>query len=241
MGIAKYIKEAEKTFGTTNNPAHLFYIMPDGLWLDGSGAHWMDTEEEKQQHRNTTRSRQADHGDVGELSFISTSGVGAMLDFMYLCDAARADTISGYLAIMQGNKYFKKIVQSYAKARQGQYAAVAIYSQKGYIVAETEFENIQPRKLQAWYEEHMNDKPTQVRASLQEVKAIMIEEKDTITLDIPLIMRLFELCREGIKDDVHLHTLTEALITLQMQKDVISMEDYPAILKIADIKGDVGY
>ena len=68
-----------------------------------------------------------------------------------------------------------------------------------------------------------------------------IQEKDTITLDIPLTMRLFELCREGINDDVHLHTLTEALINIQMQKDVISMEDYPAILKMADIKGDVGY
>lgn len=241
MGIASYIKEAKEHFGITTNPAHLFYIMPDGSWLDGSGAHWLDDEQQKERHRQTHKARDVDHGDVNELEFIKSSGVGAMLDFMYLCDAARADTIDGYLAIMQGNKYFRKIVQSFAKARQGKYAAVAIYSYDGFIVAETEFENIQPRKLQAWYEEHMNDKPTRIRANLQQIEATMIEEKDTLTIDIPLIMRLFELCREGINDDVHLHTLTEALINIQMQKDVISMEDYPAILKMADIKGDVGY
>lgn len=68
-----------------------------------------------------------------------------------------------------------------------------------------------------------------------------MQEENTITLDIPLIMRLFELCREGIKDDVHLHTLTAALIEIQSRNSVITMDQYSEILRIADITGDVGY
>ena len=62
-----------------------------------------------------------------------------------------------------------------------------------------------------------------------------IEKIDTISIDIPLAIRLFELCRETIKDDVHLHTLTEALIELRTQKEVLTMDDYDQILILADI------
>lgn len=75
---------------------------------------------------------------------------------------------------------------------------------------------------------------------MKKIKA-EIEAIDTIVLDLPLTMRLFELCREGIKDDVHLHTLAAALLSLRTKKQCLTMEDYPAILKMADIKGDVGY
>lgn len=133
----QFAKKAVKFFGTTNNPKLLFYIMPDGSWLDGSGACFLESEEEKLEHLKHTKTRQNDHGDVASLDFIPYSGTGAMLEFMHLTDAARADADSGYLAIMQGNKHFKTIAQSFAKANLGKYAAIAIYSYDGYIIAET--------------------------------------------------------------------------------------------------------
>ena len=231
----QFAKKAVKFFGTTNNPKLLFYIMPDGSWLDGSGACFLDSEKEKLEHLKYIRTRQNDHGDVASLDFIPYSGTGAMLEFMYLTDAARADANSGYLAIMQGNKHFKTIAQSFAKANLGKYAAIAIYSYGGYIVAETEFDNTQPRKLVAWFEEHMHDKPTKVKANTMKKITAEIEALDTIIMDLPLTMRLFELCRESIKDDIHLHTLTSALLDLRTQKECLTMDDYPAILKMADI------
>lgn len=65
-----------------------------------------------------------------------------------------------------------------------------------------------------------------------------IEKLDAIVLDLPLIIRIFELCKESIKDDVHIHTLTEALLDLMTEKDYLTMDDYPAILELADIKPD---
>ena len=231
----QFAEKAAKHFGITNNPLHLFYILPDGSWLDGSGAYWFDTLDSRLKYLRTTKYRILDHIDVGELNFISSSGFDATLDFMHMADAARADTIAGYLAIMQGNKHFKTIAQSFAKANLGKYAAIAIYSYDGYIVAETEFNNTQPRKLVAWFEEHMHDKPTKVKANTMKKIIAEIEALDTIVMDLPLTMRLFELCRESIKDDIHLHTLTSALLDLRTQKECLTMDDYPAILKMADI------
>ena len=62
-----------------------------------------------------------------------------------------------------------------------------------------------------------------------------IEKLDTLVLDLPLAMRLFELCKETIKDDIHIHTLTTALLDLRTKKECLTMDDYPAILKMADI------
>lgn len=65
-----------------------------------------------------------------------------------------------------------------------------------------------------------------------------IEKVDTLVFDLPLTMRLFELCRETIKDDVHLHTLTAACIELRTQKECLTMEDYQTILDMAGIDPD---
>lgn len=234
-----FLKEAINHFGITTNPNHLFYILPDGSWLDGSGAHYFDDELEREQHRRYTKYRTVDHGDVNELSFIPYSGSGAMFEFMYLCDAARADARFGILAIMQGNKHYKTIINSFVKANSNRYAAVLIYSKRGYIVAETEFDHVNAVELLNWYKLHMNDKPTNVLATMKKrfVRA-EIEKLDTIVLDLPLAMRLFELCKETIKDDIHIHTLTEALLDLRTEKECLTMDDYPAILEIADIQAE---
>jgi hypothetical protein len=51
---------------------------------------------------------------------------------------------------------------------------------------------------------------------------------DQIAFDVPLLIRVFELVREGIKSDVELHDLVERLIALRT-KGVLTMDDYDTI------------
>ena len=51
---------------------------------------------------------------------------------------------------------------------------------------------------------------------------------DHVSFDVPTLIRVFELVREGIKSDVELHDLVERLIAMRT-KGVLTMDDYPAI------------
>ena len=51
------------------------------------------------------------------------------------------------------------------------------------------------------------------------------DKKDTITLNIPLMIRMLELAREDVKDDMELHRITERLIDIR-NKGVLTMDDY---------------
>lgn len=53
--------------------------------------------------------------------------------------------------------------------------------------------------------------------------------KDTITMDIPLLIRFAELMREDIKTDVALHEIIENLLDIK-DKGVLTMSDYDSIL-----------
>jgi hypothetical protein len=51
---------------------------------------------------------------------------------------------------------------------------------------------------------------------------------DHVSFDVPTLIRVFELVREGIKSDVDLHDLVERLVSLR-HKGVLTMADYDAI------------
>jgi hypothetical protein len=53
--------------------------------------------------------------------------------------------------------------------------------------------------------------------------------KDTITMDIPLLIRFAELMREDIKTDVDLHRVVENLIQIK-DKGILTMDDYESIV-----------
>lgn len=59
------------------------------------------------------------------------------------------------------------------------------------------------------------------RLSLKE----QVDEPDFVQLDIPLLIRLLELAREDIKDDVTLHKVVERMITLK-NRGVLNMDQY---------------
>ncbi len=60
---------------------------------------------------------------------------------------------------------------------------------------------------------------------------------DTVTLDIPLMIRLLEYAREDAKDDMDLHTVAEKMIALG-KKGSLTMSDYDSIVKPAEISED---
>ena len=54
------------------------------------------------------------------------------------------------------------------------------------------------------------------------------DAKDTVTFDIPLLIRVLELTRENIKSDVDLHKMVEKLIKIR-RKGILTMQDYKLI------------
>ena len=71
------------------------------------------------------------------------------------------------------------------------------------------------------------------------VKSSMSEAKeddvvDTITMDIPLFIRMLEYSREDAAEDMDLHDVTEKAIALNKSKEYLSMEDYNEIVGAAE-------
>jgi hypothetical protein len=66
-----------------------------------------------------------------------------------------------------------------------------------------------------------------IEKNINEVEEDVI---DTVTLDIPLFLRMLEYAREEASADVDLHDVAEKAIALNKQKGILSMEDYEAII-----------
>lgn len=53
---------------------------------------------------------------------------------------------------------------------------------------------------------------------------------DTLTIDIPLMMRLLEFAREDAKQDIDLHFLVENALRLQQNTPILGMDNYEALV-----------
>jgi hypothetical protein len=54
--------------------------------------------------------------------------------------------------------------------------------------------------------------------------------KDTITVDVPLFIRLLEYAREDAKTDMDLHDVAENIISLSSVGKTLTMNDYSSII-----------
>ena len=54
--------------------------------------------------------------------------------------------------------------------------------------------------------------------------------KDTITVDVPLFIRLLEYAREDAQTDMDLHDVAENIISLAASGKTLSIEDYSTII-----------
>jgi hypothetical protein len=60
-----------------------------------------------------------------------------------------------------------------------------------------------------------------------------VEEEDavdTITMDVPLFIRMLEYSREDAQEDMDLHDVTEKAITLGKERGILQMDDYNEIV-----------
>lgn len=53
---------------------------------------------------------------------------------------------------------------------------------------------------------------------------------DTVTVDIPLLLRLLEYAKEDAKTDMDLHNVTEKLIAFSKEHDTLTMAQYDSIV-----------
>jgi len=57
-----------------------------------------------------------------------------------------------------------------------------------------------------------------------------MNQRDTITVDVPLFIRLLEYAREDAQTDIDLHNVTENAIGLALSGKVLTMNDYNMIV-----------
>ena len=76
-----------------------------------------------------------------------------------------------------------------------------------------------------WKRDHMFSRPVSEAT----------DKKDTVTFDIPLLIRVLELTREDIKSDADLHRVVERLIQIR-NKGVLTMADYRMIASLPSIR-----
>ncbi len=77
-------------------------------------------------------------------------------------------------------------------------------------------------------EEHFSEQPKPKNNNMEWDE--YENEKDTIKLDVPLLIRLLEYSREDAKSDVDLHLVAERLIELSEYGDVLDMSNYEDIV-----------
>ena len=57
-----------------------------------------------------------------------------------------------------------------------------------------------------------------------------MNQRDTITLDVPLFIRLLEYAKEDAQQDVDLHNVAEKAISLALSGKTLTMDDYSLIV-----------
>lgn len=76
-----------------------------------------------------------------------------------------------------------------------------------------------------WKRDHMLES----ESSLEEA----VDKRDTVTFDIPFLIRVMEYAREDAKSDMDLHKVVSKLINIR-NKGVLSMKDYNFVVRIRE-------
>jgi hypothetical protein len=93
-----------------------------------------------------------------------------------------------------------------------------------YVSKDTRISHAKSGEFLKWKNDRAQDR-TPVRED--------VDKKDTVTFDIPLLIRVLELAREDIKSDMDLHRVVERLINMR-DKGMLTMDHYDAIAQIKE-------
>jgi hypothetical protein len=73
-----------------------------------------------------------------------------------------------------------------------------------------------------------------VNEGVNEEEAEAKDAVDTVTMDVPLFIRMLEFAREDAKADIDLHDVAEKAIEINKSKETLSMQDYEDIIPAMD-------
>jgi hypothetical protein len=81
------------------------------------------------------------------------------------------------------------------------------------------------QKVRTGFAKSQGIDPSELNEVEEETDAV-----DTITMDVPLFIRMLEYAKEDASADVDLHDVAENAVSLNKQQDILSMDDYDALL-----------
>jgi len=73
-----------------------------------------------------------------------------------------------------------------------------------------------------------------VKEEVNEEEAEAKDAVDTVTMDVPLFIRMLEFAREDAKADIDLHDVAEKAIEINKSKETLSMQDYEDIIPVME-------
>ena len=80
-------------------------------------------------------------------------------------------------------------------------------------------------EFQKWKRDHLNDVSVRTES--------YVDKRDTVTFDIPFLIRVLEYAREDAKTDMDLHKVVTKLIQIR-NKGVLTMKDYTFVTRIKE-------
>jgi len=96
-----------------------------------------------------------------------------------------------------------------------------------FVTKDTKIAHAKSAEYAKWKSDHWD------RYAKEEFQIEEIDKEDTITFDIPLLIRVLEYAREDAKTDMDLHKVTEKLISIR-NKGTLTMADYDFIVKLKE-------
>jgi hypothetical protein len=89
--------------------------------------------------------------------------------------------------------------------------------------------------LQAFIDDRFDITNKVIQGMMNNLSEAKEEDKvDTITMDIPLFLRMLEYSREDASQDIDLHDVTEKAISLGKERGILQMDDYDEIIGTAE-------
>lgn len=97
-----------------------------------------------------------------------------------------------------------------------------------YVPKNTKVAHSKSSEFMKWKSDHTKDQ-------FESIEVYEAKDKiDTVTLNIPLVIRMLELAREDIKSDADLHKVIEKLISIR-DKGTLTMDDYEFVSNIKEV------
>jgi hypothetical protein len=95
-----------------------------------------------------------------------------------------------------------------------------------FVSKETKIAHSKSGEYLKWRRDHEFDEQVMYEAT---------DKEDVLSFDIPLFIRILELAREDVKEDMELHRITERLLSIRKQ-GVLTMDDYDFIAGLKKLK-----